>query len=72
MALSLLVPTRRNAINLAVVDVVLFVIANVTAKSKAHPGVVSDITWYLFLIGVLTLIVLGVTALVKSRRPRAG
>jgi hypothetical protein len=69
---SLLVPNRRNVITLAVVDFMLFVVANVTAKNKSHPGTVSDITWYLFLIGALTLIVLGVTTLVQSRRRRAG
>ena len=66
MALS-----RRNLIYLVVVDVVLFVLSNVTSKTNSHPGTVSNILWIVFLIGVLALIVLGVVAAVRSRRPRA-
>jgi hypothetical protein len=62
---------RRNLIGLFVVDVVLFVIANVTAKNSSHPGTVSNVVWVLFLVGVLALIVLGVVTLVRSRRTAA-
>jgi uncharacterized membrane protein YtjA (UPF0391 family) len=60
--------TRRSWILLAVVEVVLFVIANVTAKSTGHPGTASQIAWVVFLVGVLLMIVLGVAAVIRSRR----
>jgi len=66
MALS-----RRNLIYLVVVDVVLFVLSNVTSKNASHPGTVSQVLWIAFLVGVLALIVLGVEALLRSRRSRA-
>jgi low temperature requirement protein LtrA len=66
MALS-----RRNLLYLFVLDVVLFVLSNVTSKSNSHPGAASNVLWIAFLIGVLTLIVLGVATLVQSRRSRA-
>ena len=62
---------RRNLIGLAVFDAVLFLLANVTSKSHSHPGTVSNIFWYAFLIGVLLLIVLLLVALVsRLRSPR--
>ncbi len=57
--------TRRNLIILAVVVVVLFVIA------LPNAGTVSSIAWYLALIGLLLLIVLGLATLFQARRPRA-
>jgi hypothetical protein len=63
--------TRRNLFGLLVIDVVLFVLSNVTYKSNSHPGTASNILWVVFLIGVVVLIVLGVAALVQSRRSRA-
>jgi uncharacterized membrane protein YdcZ (DUF606 family) len=63
---------RRNLIALLVVDVVLFVLAGVTSgKNSKHPGTVSNIFWWLFLIGVLALIVLCVVALVVRLRQRS-
>jgi len=56
----------RNLIFLAVADVVLFVIANVAYGGSAPQGfrgVVSNVTWVLFLLGVSVLIVLGIIAL---------
>ena len=61
---------RRNLMALAGVDVVLFLIANATAKSHAHPGTLSNILWFAFLVGVVILIVLVVLAVVQSRRLR--
>ena len=67
MALS-----RRNLLYLFGVDVVLFVLANVTSGSNSkHPGTASNIFWYAFLIGLVALIVLGLTALVLRLRPRS-
>jgi protein-S-isoprenylcysteine O-methyltransferase Ste14 len=61
---------RRNLIYLAVADALLFLLANVTSKSHSHPGTTSDVLWYAFLIGVLLLIVLGLVAVIQSRRTR--
>ena len=60
--------TRRNLIGLLVLDVVLFVLANVFSKSTKHPGTLSNVCWYAFLIGALLFVVLAVVALVQSRR----
>jgi choline-glycine betaine transporter len=62
---------RRTLIVLAVVDVLLFVLANVTIKNDKTPGTVSDVFWITFLIGVALLIVLGVVTVIKSRRAPA-
>jgi uncharacterized membrane protein YhaH (DUF805 family) len=61
----------RNVVVLAVADVVLFVIANVTAKNSSHPGTLSNVVWVAFLIGVLMLIVLGTCVLVRRLRSSA-
>jgi low temperature requirement protein LtrA len=64
--------TRRNLLYLFGVDVVLFFLANVTSGSNSkHPGTVSNIFWYAFLIGVLALILLGLITLARHLRPRA-
>lgn len=39
--------------------VVLLLRANVTAKNSTHPGTVSNIFWFAFLIGVVALITIG-------------
>jgi protein-S-isoprenylcysteine O-methyltransferase Ste14 len=66
-----MVLSRRNLIYLFVLDVVLFVLSNVTSKSNSHPGTASNVLWIACLVGVLALIVLGVATLVQSRRSRA-
>jgi MYXO-CTERM domain-containing protein len=58
----------RNAVALAVTDLVLFLIANVTAKYSSHPGTVSNIAFVAFFIGLLLLIALGAAALIRRRR----
>jgi uncharacterized membrane protein YtjA (UPF0391 family) len=60
--------SRRNVIILFVVDVVLFVIANVEYN---HHRRVSNVAWVAFIIGVVLLIVLSVMTLVRSRGSRA-
>jgi hypothetical protein len=48
--------------------VVLFVIANVTAKNSSHPGTVSNIAFVAFLVGLVLLIALGAAVLIRRRR----
>jgi hypothetical protein len=60
--------SRRTWIGLAITDVVLFVLANVTAKNSSHPGTASNIFFGAFVIGTALLIVLAVLAVVGSRR----
>ena len=55
-------------IALFVVDVVLFIVANVEYNHHRH---VSNVAWGAFIIGVVLLILLGVMNLVRSRRSRA-
>jgi choline-glycine betaine transporter len=62
---------RRNLLYLFGVDVVLFVLANVTAKNSKHPGTLSNIFWYVFLVGIVLLIVLGIVTLLLRLRPRS-
>ena len=67
MALS-----RRTWIYLVVADVVLFLLANVTAGNGDNPSTVSNVIWAAFLIATVLLIVLAVVTLVRSlRRPAA-
>jgi hypothetical protein len=65
---SLTALSRRTWISLVVADVVLFVLANLTAKSSSHPGTASNVFFAGFVIGVVLLIALAITAVVKSRR----
>ncbi len=69
MALTTL--TRRRWLGSVAFVVVLFLLANITGGSAKHPGTVSNIFWYAFLIGALALIVLGIPAFYRSRRSRA-
>jgi Kef-type K+ transport system membrane component KefB len=64
---------RRNLIILAVADVVLFLLANVTYGAGHQHGLrndVSNVTWVLFLVGFLLLILLGIVALARMIRRR--
>jgi hypothetical protein len=65
---SLTVLSRRTWISLVVADVVLFVLANLTAKSSSHPGTASNVFLAAFVIGVVLLITLAIATMVKSRR----
>ena len=64
MALS-----RRNLVALAVVDVVLFVLAVAFDNNSATSA--DGILWWVALLGLLLLILLGVETLIRSRRSRA-
>jgi hypothetical protein len=62
---------RRNLIALAVVVVVCFAIA--IPLGDEHHGllnVVSNVTWWGGIVGLLLLVVLSLAALVQSRRPK--
>lgn len=61
----------RNVVVLAVADVVLFVVANATAKSSSHPGTASNVVFVAFLIGLLMLFVLGIWVLVRHGKTAA-
>jgi hypothetical protein len=63
---------RRNVLVLFVVEVVLFVLAGVTAKNNHHPGTVSNVLWAMFLVGVVLLVLLAIATLLQAaRRSRA-
>jgi hypothetical protein len=59
---------RRSWIGLVAVEVVLFVLANLTAKNSSHPGTVSNVFFVASVIGAVLLIALAVTTVVRSRR----
>ncbi|HEY1511539.1 MAG TPA: hypothetical protein VGF93_21200 [Solirubrobacteraceae bacterium] len=60
--------SRRTWLGLVLADVVLFVLANLTANNSSHPGTVSNILFVAFVIGTALLIALAVVTMVKSRR----
>jgi hypothetical protein len=62
--------SRRSWIGLVTVEVVLFVLANLTAKNSSHPGALSNAFFVAFVIGAVLLIALAVIAVVTSRRRR--
>jgi hypothetical protein len=65
-------PTSRRAwIGFVVADVVLFLLANLTAKNSSHPGTLSNVFFVAFVIGTALLIALAVLTIVQSRRRRA-
>lgn len=65
---SLTAISRRTWISLVIADVMLFVLANLTANNSSHPGTTSNVFFAAFVIGVVLLIALAITAVVKSRR----
>jgi hypothetical protein len=60
--------SRRTWIGLILADVVLFVLANLTAKNSSHPGTVSNVFFVGFVIGAVLLIVLAIASVTRSRR----
>jgi hypothetical protein len=61
--------SHRNLVVLLVVDLALFAIAELTYKNAKHPGTVSNIAWYAFLISAASLVILAIRAIVpRSRR----
>lgn len=65
---SLTALSRRTWISLVVADVVLFVLANLTAKNSSHPGTASNVLFAAFAIGAVLLVALAIASMVKSRR----
>jgi hypothetical protein len=65
---SLTALSRRTWIGLVVVEVLLFVLANLTAKNSSHPGTVSNGFFIVSVIGAVLLITLALITVVKSRR----
>ena len=65
---SLTALSRRTWIGLVAVDVVLFALANLTAKNSSHPGTVSNVFFIAFVIGAVLLIALALITVVNSRR----
>jgi predicted tellurium resistance membrane protein TerC len=65
---SLTALSRRTWIVLVAADVVLFVLANLTAKNSSHPGTISNMFFIGFAIGAVLLITLAIATVIKSRR----
>jgi hypothetical protein len=63
--------SRRAWIGLLVGDVVLFVLANVTAKTSSHPGALSNLFFVAFVIVLALIVVLAILTTVRSRRRAA-
>ncbi|MGZ4247680.1 MAG: hypothetical protein ACXVUE_05135 [Solirubrobacteraceae bacterium] len=63
--------TRNAWIVYLLVEVGLFLIANLTAKNSSHPGTVSNIFFGAFIVGLVLAVLLGASELVRSRRHRA-
>jgi uncharacterized membrane protein len=64
----------RNLLILAVVDVVLFIVANVTygtTRSHSLRNSVSNPAWVVFLVGFVLLVVVGIVSLTQVIRRRA-
>ncbi len=65
------VPTtfhRATWIGFSAADVVLFVLANVTAKNSKHPGTASNVLFTAFVIATVLLIAVALVTAVRSRR----
>jgi hypothetical protein len=58
----------RNLLILFVADDVFYVLAGATAKSGHHPGTLSNVLGDIWLAGAVVLVVLVLTALVRSSR----
>ena len=65
---SLTALNRRNWIGAVVADVVLFVLANLTAKNSSHPGTASNVFFIAFVIGAVLLIALAIATAVRYRQ----
>ncbi len=66
-----IIVSHRNLVALLVVDLALFAIAELTYENSKHPGTVSNIAWYAFLIGAASLVVLAILAIIPRQRRHA-
>jgi hypothetical protein len=64
---SLTALSRRTWIGLVVVDVMLFALANLTAKNSSHPGAVSNVFFIAFVIGAVLLVALAIATVITAR-----
>ena len=62
---------HRNLIALLLIDVALFTIAELTYNDAKHPGTVSNVAWYAFLIGTASLVILTIRAIIPRRKSTA-
>jgi uncharacterized membrane protein YdcZ (DUF606 family) len=62
------ISNRTAWISYAALEVVLFLLASVTAKSSSHPGTVSNVFWSAFIVGLALGAVVLAFSLVRSRR----
>ncbi len=71
--LRLIIVSHRNLVALLIINLALFAIAELTYQNAKHPGTVSNIAWYAFLIGAASLVVLVILAIMpRSRRHARG
>ena len=64
----------RNLIILGVVDVVLFIVANVAYGGGNQHGLrnnLSNVAWAVFLVGFFVLVALGIASIARAIRRRA-
>ncbi len=62
--------SRTGWILYAIVEVALFLAANLTAKNSSHPGTVSNIFLIAFIVGLVMAFLLGAATLIGQRRTR--
>ena len=70
-SLQQIMVSHRNLVVLLVVDLALFATAELTYKNAKHPGTVSNIAWYVFLIGTASLVVLAILAILPRSKRRS-
>ena len=62
---------HRNLLALLPVTLALFTIAELTYNNAKHPGAVSNVAWYAFLIGVASLVILTIRAIIPRHKRAA-
>jgi hypothetical protein len=60
--------TRATISLYALAELVLFVLANTTAKRAGDPGTLSQICWIAFVLGLLPLVAVGIGRVRRARR----
>lgn len=60
--------SRTGWIVYAIVEIALFVTANLTAKNSSHPGTLSNIFFITFIVGLAVALLLGAATLIRQRR----